>query len=98
MRMGEANLELRAKLESALILLDRIGECSHNDEYCDASNACENGETTEQCFFDEEKDEMVHNHHSCQCLVWDAQTMSAGIRDVLKRTLQRPPHPPKEEP
>lgn len=77
--------ELRAELEAALMLLDRIGEFAHGED-CDAYNACQNGES-EDCRFEEDVDECVHVHTSCDCLVWDAATRAKNIRLVLTRTL-----------
>jgi hypothetical protein len=95
--LSETWLELRASLEGALILLDRIGEFAHGED-CDAFNACENGTYggSETCVFDEEKDETVHNHHSCDCLVWDAASKAKDIRAVLARTLPTKDIPRRE--
>lgn len=90
--MTHAELELRAELERALLLLDRIGEYAHNEE-CQPKNDCENGHDTEACHFDEELDDHVHNHTSCDCLVWDAATRAKSIRVVLERTMTRTPQP-----
>ena len=71
--LSETWLELRASLEAALVLLRRFGECAHHEE-CETFNACENGVygESETCQFDEDADEVVHDHRSCNCLIWDA--------------------------
>ncbi len=85
--MTTNEIELRARLESAFLLLERIGDGAHHEE-CDAFNACENAHEDSPCAFDDNADERVHVHVSCNCLVWDAQTMAVSIREVLRRTLE----------
>jgi hypothetical protein len=93
---GDPALVLRAELERALILFDQIGEFAHGED-CDSFNACENGESDE-CRFEEDVDECVHNHTSCECHVWDAQTRAKSIRAVLVETAPRTANPlPKEK-
>lgn len=84
--LNDTWLELRAALEGTLPLLDHFGECEH-DEECHPKNACENGEYTEFCYFDEEADDMVHDHFSCRCRVWDIAAKAKDVRVVLKRTM-----------
>lgn len=85
--MSDENLVLRAELERALLLLDRFADYEH-DEECEPHNACENGGDPEgPCHFDDDADEMVHDHTSCRCLVWDAATRAKEIRRVLRDTL-----------
>lgn len=81
--MTDNELELRASLESALVLLRRMSTMGHNDE-CDHYNDCQNAE----CECPEDDDGCVtHVTSSGTCLTFDAGTMVHNIRAVLARTM-----------
>lgn len=78
------NLELRAELERALLLIDAIAECAHDEECpvtsCD-SNYC-NCPAAE-----DDATEHVDPVAICTCVVAHAGARAASIRRVLAETL-----------
>ena len=91
--------ELRAALEGALILLDRIVRRDlHEWEQCESYNACHNAE----CECPEEDDDGVtvvtHETSTCTCLTYDAMAKAKDIRAVLARTMGRRLAKAKETP
>lgn len=83
--MTNNELELRASLESALVLLRRLGQLEHAED-CDHYNACQNAE----CECPEDDDGCVtHETASCTCLVFDAAHVARNVSIVLARTMPK---------